>query len=213
MRKPGSTLPEAVKQRILPAFAFNDTRAMTCAELDAGEVGDRLTTADRRHCVQRANETTKGLDMLDLGGLDLMLSALIADLDALDVRLRDREAMADPQVLTEAARVVRAVIGALGTSQTRLAAIVGVAGEKTVRDWCSARMAPTRTALRVMRLLLERLVDPPPEALIFAQDRFGPCAAAVGPHLDQVAERAETAGWTEREAAAAVRSWLAGRGG
>ena len=145
------------------------------------------------------------------GGLEPMLSALIADLDALDTRLRDREALSDPQVLAEGAKVVRAVIGALGTSQTRLAAMVGVAGEKTVRDWCAAKMAPTRTALRAMRLLLERLVDLPPEPLLFAQDRFGPCAAALGPHLDGLAERAEVAGWTEREIAAAVRSWLAAR--
>lgn len=149
--------------------------------------------------------------MLDLDGLDPMLRTLIADLDALDARLRDREAMSDPQVLAEGARVTRAVIGALGTSQTRLAPMLGVAGEKTVRDWCSAKMAPPRTALRVMRLLLEGLVDPPPEDLILAQDRFGPCAAALGPHLDALAERADIAGWTEREIAAAMRAWLAAR--
>lgn len=149
--------------------------------------------------------------MLDTGGLDLMLPALIADLDALDARLRDRGAISDPQVLAEGARVVRAVIGALGTSQTRLAALVGVAGEKTVRDWCAAKMAPTRTALRAMRLLLERLVDPPPEALIFGQDRFAPCGAALAPHLDGLAERAGVAGWKDAEVAEAVRSWLAAR--
>lgn len=149
--------------------------------------------------------------MLDLDGLDLMRHALIADLDALDARLRDREAMSDPRVLAEGARVVRGVIAALGTSQTRLAPTLGVAGEKTVRDWCSAKMTPPRTALRVMRLLLERMVDPPPEELILTQDRFGPCAAALGPHLDALAERADVAGWTEREIAAVMRAWLAAR--
>lgn len=140
-----------------------------------------------------------------------MLRALIADLDALDDRLRDREAASDPEVLAESARVVRAVIAALGASQTRLASMLGVSGEKTVRDWCSARIAPHRTALRAMRLMLERLVDPPPEELLVAPDRFGPCAAALDAHLDELAERAETAGWTEREVAAALRSWLAAR--
>lgn len=146
--------------------------------------------------------------MPDLGGLDLMLRELIADLDALDTRLRDREAMADPEVLAESARVVRAVIAALGTSQTRLAPMLGVSSDKTVRDWCSSRMAPPRTALRVMRLLLEPLVDTPPAAMILTQDRFGPCTLALGPHLDGLAERANAAGWTQREIVAAVRSWL-----
>ena len=48
--------------------------------------------------------------------LDLMLRALIADLDALDERLRDREATSDPAVLAEGARVVRAAIAALGAT-------------------------------------------------------------------------------------------------
>ena len=147
--------------------------------------------------------------MLHPNGPDPMLRALTADLDALDDRLRSREAMSDPDVLAESARVVRAVIAALGASQTRLAPMLGVGGEKTVRDWCSARMAPPRTALRAMRLMLERLVDPPPEELLVTSDRFDPCAAALGPHLDELAERAETAGWTEREVAAALRAWLA----
>lgn len=140
---------------------------------------------------------------------DLMLRALLADLDALDVRLRDREAMSDPAVLAESAKVVRAVVGALGTSQSKLAPMLGVAGDKTVRDWCSARMAPPRTALRAMRLLLERLVDSPSEELVLAQDRFGPCGDALRPHLDQLAERATAAGWTDEEIAAAAHAWLA----
>ena len=143
--------------------------------------------------------------------LDLMLRMLIADLDALDERLRDREAMSDPAVLTECARVVRAAIAALGTSQTRLATLLGVNGDKTVRDWCSARMTPPRTALRTLRLMLERLVDPPPEELVQAQVRFALCTAAVRQHLDELAERAGAAGWSEREVAAAVQAWAAGQ--
>ena len=144
--------------------------------------------------------------------LDLMLRTLIADLDTLDDRLRDREAMTDPAVLAEGARVVRAAIAALGTSQTQLAPLLGVNGDKTVRDWCSARMTPPRTALRALRLMLERLVDPPPEELMLEQDRFAPCIAVVFQHLDKLAERAEVAGWSEREVAAAVRAWVTRQG-
>ena len=145
--------------------------------------------------------------------LDVMLRALIADLDALDERLRDREAMSDPAVLAEGARVVRAAIAVLGTSQTRLAPLLGVNTDKTVRDWCSARMTPPRGALRALRLMLERVVDPPPEELLLATNRAAPCAAALGPHLDELTERAETAGWTDREVAEAVRAWAAIRAG
>ena len=144
--------------------------------------------------------------------LDLMLRMLIADLDALDERLRVREAMSDPAVLAEGARVVRAAIVALGTSQTRLAPLLGVNGDKTVRDWCSARMTPPRTALRVLRLMLERQVDPPPEDLVLEQDRFAPCTAAVRQHLDELVERAEAAGWSNREVAVAVQAWVVGQG-
>ena len=147
--------------------------------------------------------------MLCWGVLDLMLRMLIADLDALDDRLRDRQAMSDPAVLAEGARVVRAAIAALGTSQTRLAALLGVNGDKTVRDWCSARMTPPRTALRALRLMLERMVDPPPEALLLAQDRVAPCAEALGLHLDELARRAEAAGWSGREVAGAMQAWAA----
>ncbi len=143
--------------------------------------------------------------------LDLMLRALIADLDALEERLRDREATSDPAVLAEGARVVRAAIAALGTSQTRLAALLGVNGDKTVRDWCSARMTPPRTAMRALRLMLEQLVDPPPEELLLATNRVAPCAAMLGPHLDALAWRAEVAGWTDEEVAAAIRAWMASR--
>lgn len=142
-----------------------------------------------------------------------MPRTLIADLDALDERLRDRAAAEDPRTLAESARVVRAAAAALGASQTRLARMLGVAGEKTVRDWCSARMAPPRGALRALRLLLERAVDAPPEGLALVTDRVGPCAAALSPHLDALAERAEASGWTEREIAAAVRAWLGSRKG
>lgn len=141
-----------------------------------------------------------------------MPRTLLADLDTLDERLRDRAATEDPQVLGESARVVRAAIAALGTSQTRLASLLGIAGEKTVRDWCSARMTPPRAALRALRLLLERLVDAPGEALALDADRVGPCAAALAPHLDGLAGRAGAAGWAEQEIAAAVRAWLEVRG-
>ena len=150
--------------------------------------------------------------MLCRNALTLMLRTLIADLEALDERLRDREAMSDPAVLAEGARVVRAAIAALGASQTRLAPLLGVNGDKTVRDWCSARMTPPRTALRALRLMVERLVDPPPEELMLEQDRFAPCAAAVRQHLDELAERAGAAGWSEQEVAAAVQAWAARQG-
>ena len=140
-----------------------------------------------------------------------MLRALIADVNALDERLREREAMSDPAVLAEGARVVRAAIGALGTSQTRLALLLGVNTDKTVRDWCSARMTPPRTALRALRLMLECLVDSPPEDLVLASNRVTPCAAVLGPHLDGLTERAEAAGWTDREVVGAVQAWMAGR--
>lgn len=146
--------------------------------------------------------------------LDLMkLRALIDDLDALGGRLRDRAAAADPEVAAEAARVVRAVIDGLGTSQTGLAPMIAVSDSKTVRDWCSGRMVPSRTALRAMRLLLERLVDPPPEGLAFegGRDRSAPCVAALRPHLDRLAGVADAAGWTAGEVEAAVRSWLDAR--
>lgn len=145
--------------------------------------------------------------------LDLMLRALIADLDALDERLRDREATSDPAVLAEGARVVRAAIAVLGTSQTRLALLLGVNTDKTVRDWCSARMTPPRGALRALRLMLERVVDPPPEELLLVTNRVAPCATALGPHLEDLAERAEAAGWVEEEIAGAVRAWAASRAG
>jgi len=147
--------------------------------------------------------------MLCGDALDQMLRTLIADLEALDGRLREREAMSDPAVLAEGARVVRAAIAALGISQTRLAPLLSVSGDKTVRDWCSARMTPPRTALRALRLMLERLVDPPPEELMLDQDRFAPCAAALHSHLDELAQRAEAAGWTEREVAGALQAWVA----
>lgn len=147
--------------------------------------------------------------MLYRGVLDLMLRTLITDLDALDERLRERQAMSDPAVLAEGARVVRAAIAALGTSQTRLAALLGVNGDKTVRDWCSARMTPPRTALRALQLMLARMVDPPPEELVLAQDRFVPCAAALNLHLDEIAQRAEAAGWSGREVVRAVQAWVA----
>ena len=145
--------------------------------------------------------------MLCWGVLDLMLRTLIADLDALDERLRAREAASEPEVLAEGARVVRAAVAALGISQTRLASLLGVSSDKTVRDWCSARMTPPRTALRTMRLMLERMVDPPPEELLLARDRLAPCVEALGLHLDGLAQRAEAAGWSGREVAGAVQAW------
>lgn len=147
--------------------------------------------------------------MLFLDRPDLMQRTLLADLDALEERLQDRQAEQDPGTLAEASRIVRAAIGALGTSQTRLAAELGIAGDKTVRDWCAARRTPPRSALRAMRLMLERIVAPPPEELLFAQDRFAACGAALRPRLDELADRAEAAGWTRREVAAAVRAWVA----
>jgi len=150
--------------------------------------------------------------MLCWGVLDLMLRTLIADLDALDGRLRARQAADDPEVLAEGARVVRGAAAALGTSQTRLATLLSVSSDKTVRDWCSARMAPPRTALRALRLMLERMVDPPPEDLLLTPNRVGPCAEAIGLHLDELARRAEAAGWSGREVAGAVKAWAAEQG-
>ncbi len=149
--------------------------------------------------------------MLDLSRMMLLLPDLVADLDALQERLRDRDAGQDPNVSAEAARVMRALIVALGISQGGLARELGGVNEKTVRDWCAAKALPGPPAVRAMRLLAERLVQSPPPELLASTGRVAPCAEALGPHLDALMERAEVAGWQPKEIVSAALAWAASR--
>lgn len=151
--------------------------------------------------------------MLDVERMTLVLPNLTADLDALQERLRDRDAGQDPNALAEAARAVRALVAALGTSQGGLARELGGVNEKTVRDWCAAKAIPGPPAVRAMRLLAERLVQPPPPELLTGTGRVAPCAEALGPHLDALMERAEIAGWQPEEVTSAAVAWAVSRGG
>lgn len=148
--------------------------------------------------------------MLDLDRMTMVLSDLIADLNSLQELLRNREAAQAPDTLAEAARVVRALIAALGTSQGGLARELGGVNEKTVRDWCTAKALPGPPAVRAMRLLAERLVVPPPPDLVMSDGRVAPCGKALAPHLAVLAGQAEVAGWQSEEIAAAVAAWAAG---
>lgn len=148
--------------------------------------------------------------MLDLDRMTMVLSDLIADLNSLQELLRNREAAQAHDTLAEAARVVRALIAALGTSQGGLARELGGVNEKTVRDWCTAKALPGPPAVRAMRLLAERLVVPPPPDLVMSGGRVAPCEKALAPHLVVLAGQAEVAGWQSEEIAAAVAAWAAG---
>ena len=154
-----------------------------------------------------------GQAVLDLERMTPVPNDPTADLDALQERLRDRDAAQNPDVLAEAARAVRALVAALGISQGGLARELGGVNEKTVRDWCAAKVVPGPPAVRAMRLLAERLVVPPPPELAMDTGRVAPCAEALGPHLDALMDRAEAAGWRPEEVAAAALAWAASRGG
>jgi len=147
--------------------------------------------------------------VLDLDRMTMALPKLITDLDAFQELLRDREAAQAPSALAEAARVVRALITALGTSQGGLSRELGGVNEKTVRDWCAAKALPGPPAVRAMRLLAERLVASPPPDLVMSTGRVAPCAEALASHLAALAERAEVAGWHPEEITAAVTAWVA----
>lgn len=151
--------------------------------------------------------------MLDVERMMLLLPNLTADLDALQERLRDRDAGQDPSALAEAARVSRSLIAALGTSQGGLARELGGVNEKTVRDWCAAKALPGPPAVRAMRLLAERLVQAPPPELLMDTGRVAPCAEALGPHLDALMSRAEVAGWQPEEIVSAALAWATSRAG
>ena len=140
----------------------------------------------------------------------MVLSDLIADLNSLQELLRNREAAQAHDTLAEAARVVRALIAALGTSQGGLARELGGVNEKTVRDWCAAKALPGPPAVRAMRLLAARLVASPPPDLVMNAGRVALCEEALVPHLAGLAEQAEIAGWQPGEIAAAVTAWAAG---
>jgi len=148
--------------------------------------------------------------VLDLSRMTMVLSDLIADLDSLQELLRNREAAQAPDALAEAARTVRVLIAALGTSQGGLARELGGVNEKTVRDWCAAKASPGPPAVRAMRLLAARLVASPPPDLVMNAGRAAPCKEALVPHLAGLAEQAEVAGWQPGEIAAAVTAWAAG---
>ena len=145
--------------------------------------------------------------MLDLDRMALVLPDVIADLEALQDRLRDRDAAQAPETLADAAHAVRALIALLGTSQGGLARELGGVNEKTVRDWCAAKVPPGPPAVRAMRLLAERVVAPPPSDMVVRTNRVAPCAEALAPHLIALLGRAETAGWQRGEVVAAVAAW------
>jgi len=145
--------------------------------------------------------------VLDFDRMTMVLSDLLADLDALQELLRNREAAQAPDALAEAARAVRVLIATLGTSQGGLARELGGINEKTVRDWCAAKALPGPPAVRAMRLLAARLVASPPSDLVMNVGRVAPCEKALVPHLAGLAEQAEIAGWQPEEIAAAVTAW------
>ncbi len=145
--------------------------------------------------------------MLDLNRMALVLPDVIANLETLQDRLRDRDTAQPPQTLTDAANAVRALIALLGTSQGGLARELGGLNEKTVRDWCAAKVPPGPPAVRAMRLLAERLVAPPASNAVMSTNRVAPCAEALAPHLVALLGRAEAVGWQREEAIAAVAAW------
>lgn len=145
--------------------------------------------------------------MLDLHRMALTLLGVIADLEALQDRLRGRDAAQAPETLADAANAVRALIALLGTSQGGLARELGGLNEKTVRDWCAAKVPPGPPAVRAMRLLAERLVAPPASDAVMGTNRVAPCAEALAPHLVALLGRAEAVGWQREEAIAAVAAW------
>lgn len=145
--------------------------------------------------------------MLDFDRMALVLPDVIADLEALQDRLRDRDAAQAPETLAHAAQAVRALIALLGTSQGGLARELGGLNEKTVRDWCAAKVPPGPPAVRAMRLLAERLVTPPAMDTTAGACRAAACAGALAPHLLALLSRAEAAGWERDEAIAAVVAW------
>ena len=145
--------------------------------------------------------------MLDLNRMALVLPDVIANLETLQDRLRDRDTAQAPQTLADAADAVRALIALLGTSQGGLARELGGLNEKTVRDWCAAKMPPGPPAVRAMRLLAERLVAPPASDVVMSTNRVAPCAEALAPHLVALLGRAEAVGWQQEEAIAAVAAW------
>jgi len=148
-----------------------------------------------------------GQTVLDFDRMTMVLADLLADLDSLQELLRNREAAQAPDALAEAARAVRVLIAALGTSQGGLARELGGVNEKTVRDWCAAKALPGPPAVRAMRLLAARLVASPPPDLVMNAGRVAPCEKALVPHLAGLAEQAEIAGWQPEEIAAAVTAW------
>jgi DNA-binding transcriptional regulator YiaG len=135
---------------------------------------------------------------------------LLADLDALQESVRARDAVQSAEFVAHSAQVVRDTIAALGISQGGLARELGV-GEKTARDWCAARALPGPPAVRAMRLLVERIIGPPPIDLAAGSDREAGCLAAMHPQLESLASRAETAGWTAEEVRGALSQWIAAR--
>ena len=145
--------------------------------------------------------------MLDLNRMALVSPDVIANLETLQDRLRDRDAAQAPETLADAANAVRALIALLGTSQGGLARELGGINEKTVRDWCAAKVPPGPPAVRAMRLLAERLVAPPASDAVMNTNRVAPCAEALAPHLVALLGRAEAVGWQREEAIAAVAAW------
>lgn len=102
---------------------------------------------------------------------------------------------------------VRALIARLGISQAGLARLAGVREDTVRQEWCRHGVPDKGAGRALLDLLAARAIDPPPEALAAAEGRHGPAGAALGPHLDELAERAEQAGWQAPEIAAAALAW------
>lgn len=103
---------------------------------------------------------------------------------------------------------VRDLIARLGTTQAGLGRLTGVR-EDTVRQvWCRDGVPDKGAARTALDLLAARIIEPPPAAsLSVDMDRDGPASDALDPHLDDLAARAEAAGWHPAEVVAAVTGW------
>ena len=99
--------------------------------------------------------------MLDLDRFSMVLPDLVLAFVSLEDRLHERDAADDPTLRAEAASSVRALIGALGSSQTAFSRKLGV-NERTVRDWCTGRMPPGPLAVCAMRSLPRPWSSRPP---------------------------------------------------
>jgi hypothetical protein len=148
--------------------------------------------------------------MLDTSftGLWMFIPNLIADLDHLHELAGDREKQHDPEALQFSARVMKDTLAVFGMTKSRFGVTLGVTDEKSVRQWFTGQAMPRRGAIHVARLHLEQFVSPP---IIEDAEGADSCAAAIGPHLERLMDRAKTAGWTQAQIVAAIKSWLSNK--